>query len=262
MNRFVAACVFALCSTLATAADAPVKKVSKDTKSDDIRVMLASKLPGAKPEDVHPTPVAGLYEISLGGSTGYITADGKYMLAGDLYEIDSKTNLTEQSHVAVRVKELSQIQDADTIVFAPTGAVKHTITVFTDVDCAYCRKLHSEVAELNKLGIRVRYAAYPRSGPGSDSWIKMESVWCAKDRREALTHAKLGEEPRPAKCSTPVATQYATGERMGVNGTPAIMTSDGNYISGYLAPVELAAKLDELHHEAVANAATKTKAGT
>jgi thiol:disulfide interchange protein DsbC len=253
----------------ATAADAPSKSIkepakvtTKETKPDDIRVFLASKLPGAKPEDVRPTPITGVYQISLGSSTGYITADGKYMLAGDLYEIDSKTNLTEEYHTTVRVMELARIQDADTIVFAPTGLVKHTITVFTDVDCGYCRKLHSEIAELNKLGVRVRYAAYPRSGPGTDSWFKMESVWCAKDRREALTHAKLGETPHTAKCSTPVANQYQAGGRMGVNGTPAIMTSDGDYIASYMPPAQMLAKLDELHQEALSHAVSKAKAGT
>jgi thiol:disulfide interchange protein DsbC len=214
---------------------------------------LAKKLPGAKPEDVRTTPIAGMYEITVGGSTAYISADGKYLISGDLYDIDSKNNLTEDRRTEKRVKLLAQVKDADVITFGPTAA-KHSITVFIDVDCGYCRKLHSEIAELNKLGVRVRYAAYPRSGPGTESWAKMESVWCAKDRRTALTRSQLDENIGPATCgATPIANQFRLGEEMGVNGTPAIFTEAGNYIGGYLPPTKLVAQLDELKNETVAS---------
>jgi len=229
-----------------------------EVKGEDIRVQLAKKLPGAKPEDVRAAPIPGMYEISFGSSTAYISADGKYLISGDLYEIATKTNLTEGRRTEGRIKGLATLKDADTIVFASTTPVKHTITVFTDMDCGYCRKLHSEMAEINKLGIRVRYAAYPRSGPGTDSWAKAEGVWCAKDRHDALTRAKLGENVAAAKCgTTPVASQYKLGEDMGVNGTPAIFTESGNYIGGYLPPQKLAAYLDELKGEPVASAKGK-----
>jgi thiol:disulfide interchange protein DsbC len=227
-------------------------------KSADVRAELAKKIPGAKAEDVFPSPVPGLYEISMGGATGYITADGKYLVMGDLYEVASRNNLTEARRATLRVKEIAAIKDADTIVFGPPGPVKHTITIFTDVDCGYCRKLHSEMAEYNKLGIRVRYAAYPRSGPGTESWTKMESVWCAKDRRDAMTRAKQGETPAVAKCGGDlIGSQFKLGERLGVNGTPAILTSDGDYIGGYLPPAKLAVHLEELK---VASAANKAAA--
>jgi thiol:disulfide interchange protein DsbC len=178
------------------------------TKGEDLRVQLAKKLPGAKAEDVRPSPIPGVYEIAMGSSMAYITADGKYLISGDLYEIDSKTNLTEERRAEGRVRTLATIKDADTIPFGPTTA-KHNITVFIDVDCGYCRKLHSEIAELNKLGVRVRYAAYPRSGPGTESWAKMEAVWCSKDRRDALTRSQSGEDLGAAKCgATPIANQY------------------------------------------------------
>jgi thiol:disulfide interchange protein DsbC len=233
-------------SILVAARVMAAEPVKTPAKSDDIRVQLAKKLPGAKPEDVRSTPIAGMYEITLGSSTAYISADGKYLISGDLYEIDSKTNLTEDRRTEGRVKSLATVKDADLISFGPTMA-KHSITVFIDVDCGYCRKLHSEIAELNKLGVRVRYAAYPRSGPGTESWAKMEAVWCAKDRRNALTRSQLGEDLGPAKCgATPIASQYKLGEDMGVNGTPAIFTEAGDYIGGYLPPQKLLEQLEVL----------------
>jgi len=217
----------------------------KGAKSEDIRAQLAAKLPGAKPEDVRPSAIPGMYEIALGSSIGYISADGKYLISGDLYEIASKNNLTENRRTESRVKLMASLKDSDMIVFSPVTPPKHIITVFTDVDCAYCRKLHSEIGELNKLGIRVRYAAYPRGGPGTESWSKYEAVWCSKDRRDALTHAKMGENVKTAKCATPVAAQYQMGEDMGVRGTPAIYMSSGEYVSGYLPAQQLAQYLDE-----------------
>jgi thiol:disulfide interchange protein DsbC len=218
-------------------------------KGEDIRVQLAKKIPGAKPEDVRPSAIAGIYEVAMGRSSVHITADGKYLISGDLYEIkgpETFTNLTDEHRSEGRIKSLATVKDADIIAFGPANA-KHSITVFIDVDCGYCRKLHSEIAELNKLGVRVRYAAYPRSGPGTESWAKMEAVWCAKDRRSALTRSQLGEDIGAATCgATPVASQYRLGEEMGVDGTPAIFTDTGKQIGGYLPPQQLLAQLEEL----------------
>jgi len=127
--------------------------------------------------------------------------------------------------------------------------------VFTDVDCGYCRKLHSQMSELNELGIRVRYLAYPRSGPDTPSWEKAEAVWCAKDRKDAITRAKKGEKiERDAACKdTPVAADYELGEEMGVRGTPAIITETGEYLGGYLPPPQLAKYLDHVKSEQVAD---------
>jgi thiol:disulfide interchange protein DsbC len=120
------------------------------------------------------------------------------------------------------------------------------------VECGYCRKLHSEIAQLNKLGVRVRYMAYPRSGPGTDDWKKMESVWCAKDRKDAITRAKQGEPVKAAaNCgATPVGKQFELGEQLGVRGTPAVFTPAGDYIGGYLPPQEMLKQLDQLQRVA------------
>src|SRR5690606_2456475 len=129
------------------------------------------------------------------------------------------------------------------IIFKP-AKVKHTITVFTDVECGYCRKLHNEIADLNQRGVQVRYLAYPRTGPGTDDWRKMEAVWCSMDRKKAITDAKAGREVKSQQCSTPIAKQFKLGEQLGVRGTPAIFTSGGDYIGGYLTPDQMVKELD------------------
>jgi len=223
----------------------PAAAAEPSAKSLDPRAVIARKFPGVKVENVRPSPIGGVYEVVMGADTAYVSADGRYIIAGDMYEIDTRKNLSEARRVVARVKTLSKLDEREMIVFAP-AKVKHTITVFTDVECAYCRKLHSHIDELNRLGVKVRYLAYPRAGPNTADLGKMEAVWCAKDRQAAITQAKLGQPVKSERCTTPVAKQYQLGEDMGVQGTPAIFTTDGDYIAGYMPPAELVKELDQL----------------
>ncbi len=217
-------------------------------ESTDPRIELLKKLPaGSKIEDLRPAPIPGLYEFSQGAEISYLTADGKYFIDGSVYDMNTHQNLTEDRRNAARKQLLSALPESQMIIFSPK-APQFTITVFTDVDCGYCRKLHSEIAELNRLGVRVRYAAFPRSGPGTESWRKAQAVWCSEDRNAALTRAKLGTAPELSKScpSDPVAREYALGQSIGVRGTPAIVTESGDYISGYLPPTDLVRYLKDL----------------
>jgi thiol:disulfide interchange protein DsbC len=213
-------------------------------KPDDVRAQIAKRLE-IKVEDIRPSPISGLYEVRSGAEVGYVSMDGRYYVNGDVFDITSKENLTEEVRKKGRVALLSAIKDQDAIVFEPKGTAQHTVTVFTDVDCVHCRRMHSEIAELNRLGIRVRYLMFPRGGPGSDSWAKAESVWCSADRKDALTRAKKGEKVSAKKCDTPVATQYELGRSLGVSGTPGIFTDKGEYLAGYANAAYLAAYLAE-----------------
>jgi thiol:disulfide interchange protein DsbC len=213
--------------------------------ASDPRAVIAKKFPETKIDDIKLSPIPGIYQVPVGADVAYVSSDGRYIIAGDLYEVDTRVNVTEQGRAAARVKLLSKLEERDMIVFTPQ-VVKHTITVFTDVECGYCRKLHSQIDQLTKLGIKVRYAAYPRQGPGSPDWHKMEQVWCSKDRQSAITQAKLGQLVQTPNCgATPVGKQFQLGEDLGVRGTPAIFTRAGDYIGGYLAPDELVKQIEE-----------------
>jgi thiol:disulfide interchange protein DsbC len=213
----------------------------------DPRAALLKLLPaGAKIEDLKPSPIPGIYEFTQDADVSYLTADGKYFLDGNLYDMQSRENLTEQLRTHARLAMIAAVPESEMLIFSPPNP-KYTITVFTDVDCQYCRKLHSEMAELNRLGVRVRYMFFPRTGPNTESWRKAEVVWCSANRNDALTRAKAGAQLDMNKtCSpTPVAREYALGESIGVRGTPAIVTESGDFIAGYLPPKELVAQLKD-----------------
>jgi thiol:disulfide interchange protein DsbC len=214
----------------------------------DPRVALLKRLPaGAKLEDLRPAPIPGLYEFMQGTEISYLTSDGKFFIDGNVYDLDSRENLTETRRDKVRAAMIGAIPESQMVIFSPENP-RYTITVFTDVDCGYCRKLHSEMSVLNKLGVRVRYMFYPRSGPGTESWRKAEAVWCASNRNEALTRAKLGSPLDMSRsCGpTPVAREYALGQSIGVRGTPAIVTESGGFIAGYMPPQELLQQIKDL----------------
>jgi thiol:disulfide interchange protein DsbC len=203
--------------------------------------------PEIKVESVTPSEIAGLYAVQLKeGPLVYSSADGKYFVHGELYAVQEKAfvNLTEQRASGKRAKEIAAVKLKDMVVFKPQGATKAVIHVFTDVDCGYCRKLHKEVPKLNAMGIEVRYLAYPRAGIGSEDYQKMVTVWCAKDRQGAMTRFKNGEAVPINTCAdNPVAAQYSLGDRLGVRGTPTMITATGDVIPGYVPATELAQQL-------------------
>lgn len=235
-------CLLAALPTIALSAET----AGADSASQAaIKATITKKFPEVQVDAVRPSAMKGIYEVVMGADIAYVSADGKFLIAGDMYEIDSRTNLTEAGRQKTRVEALAKLDEREMIVFKPEN-VKHTITVFTDVDCGYCRKLHSEISQLNDLGVQVRYLAYPRAGPGTEDWRKMEAVWCSKDRKNAITEAKAGRAVKAAQCSTPVAKQFKLGEQMGVRGTPAIFTTSGDYIGGYLTPGQMLKELDRV----------------
>jgi len=206
----------------------------------DPRADIVKKIDGLKLEDVRMTPVNGVFEITRGSEISYASSDGRYVILGDMIDIDSDANLSETRRRAIRSRILDGIPDSEMVVFSPKDP-KYTITVFTDIDCGYCRRLHSQIAEYNRLGIRVRYLFYPRTGPNTESWHKAEAVWCAPNRADALTRAKNGEDIKSPNCPADIiARDYELGHKVGVEGTPAIFLSSGEMLPGYAPPATLA----------------------
>lgn len=205
-----------------------------------VKLAVSALAPGVEPDSVSASPIPDLYEVVYGPHLVYVTRDGRYMVRGDLVEVATGTNITDQKRKRARIAAIDNLNESSMIVFAPRDkAVKYTVSVFTDVDCPYCVRLHKEVPELNALGIKVRYLAFPRAGIPSRSYDKMVSVWCADDTRRAMTDAKLGGPLERRTCDNPVKRHYAMGQLVGVNGTPTIVLESGEVIPGYVPAARL-----------------------
>lgn len=205
----------------------------------EVKSALTSLLGEVENMDLAPSPIAGLYEVVVDSYIFYASQDGRYIIrGGDILDIKQDIkNLTEERRNTLRLKELDKVKKEDMIVFPSQKEAKHVLTVFTDVDCFYCAKLHKEVPKLNELGVEVRYLAFPRSGLSSPTYQKMVSVWCAKDRNQAMTDAKSGKNLPGIQCDNPIAGEFELGRRMGVSGTPALVLPNGELLPGY-APAE------------------------
>lgn len=209
----------------------------------DLKARLEQRFTDIKIREIRKSPVSGLYEMIYDTNIAYVSADGRYLIVnGQLVEPESGRNLTADRRQQLVLAEINAVNEANMVVFAPKKTLR-TITVFTDVDCPYCARLHQEVPALNRAGVKVRYLLYPRAGLGSESAKRIESVWCAKDRQQAMTTTKAGGKVESKSCANPIKDHLELGRRVGVNGTPALVLDDGRMIPGY-APAS--ALLNEL----------------
>jgi thiol:disulfide interchange protein DsbC len=208
-----------------------------------IREAIAKSMPSVKVDSVKPSEVKGLYEVTVGANIFYISEDGKYLLQGRLVDVAARKDLTEEKLSAARKQAIDKMGQENMIVFKPKIS-KYTVSVFTDIDCGYCRKLHSEIDQYLAQGITIQYLFFPRAGKNSDSYNKSVSVWCADDRNAALTAAKKDQKVPPKTCDNPVDEHMQLGEDFDVKGTPMIVTEKGNIYPGYLPAKQLAEALE------------------
>lgn len=233
-------------SLLLTLAGTTLSPAYAAGEEEQIRNHLQQAVPDAKVLAVRPSAMAGLYEVELPGGMVYASADGQYVIQGDLLQLKGKqvVNLSEQSMASRRVGLLKGVDRRDAIIFPARGKPKAVLTVFTDVDCGYCRKLHQEVPAMNRLGIEIRYLAFPRDLPryglAGGAGKQMAQIWCSSEREKAMTLAKQGDEIPPARkgCKAPIVEQYKLGQRMGVKGTPAIFNEKGEQMGGYISAAQ------------------------
>jgi thiol:disulfide interchange protein DsbC len=229
---------------------APLTALAQDDFSV-VEERIRSLAPNAKSVAISETPIEGLLMVQVGGDVVYMTADGKFMIQGRVVNMDTREDLTESAKSEVRRELIAGIDTSKQITFSPEEPA-FDLTVFTDIDCGYCRKLHAQVDAYNENGIAIHYMAFPRAGIGSRSYEKFVAVWCADDQQEAMTQAKLGSEPDPDQCENPIAEQYQLGMALGVTGTPALLTADGTLIPGYVPPEQLRERLDKMASATVA----------
>lgn len=233
----------ALLAGLLLSGSAIAEEVSDELQQ--VRATVSGLFDSIAPENIKASPVDGWYTIQKGSVVAYISGDSRYLLQGDLIDLDTQTNLSEASRTDSRRELMSTVTDDQVILFSPEE-VKYSVSIFTDIDCTYCRRLHGQIDEYLAKGIEVRYLLYPRNGPASKSWNVAEEVWCSSDRNEALTLAKLDKGFKTSSCdASNVSDSYVMGQQIGLSGTPAIVLADGTMIGGYLPADQLAIRLEQ-----------------
>jgi thiol:disulfide interchange protein DsbC len=214
-------------------------------KGDSAQLKKVLLKRGMQIDEINNTAISGLYAVREGTQIYYFSIDGRFLLHGDLYDVSSNIpeNLTEKSLKSVRAKLINSVPKKELIIFKAENE-KYQINIFTDIDCGYCRKLHSEMADFLAEGITIQYLFFPRAGLNSDSYKKAVSVWCADNKNEAITIAKIGTGILKNKtCDNPVARHMKLGKKLGVAGTPMMITAKGTIFPGYKPAKQLAKAL-------------------
>ena len=210
---------------------------------DAIRQVLTQSIPTMKIDSIKPSVIKGLYEAAVGTNIFYVSEDGKYLLQGHLVDVAARKDLTEEKSNGIRKLAIEKIGQENMIIFKPKIS-KYTVTVFTDIDCHFCRTLHSELDQYLAQGITIQYLFFPRAGKGSDSYNKAVSVWCAADRNAALTAAKKDQKVPEKTCDNPLDKHMQLAEEFDVKGTPMIVTEQGNILTGYVPAKQLVEALE------------------
>ena len=203
---------------------------------------LIKRLPQAADAQINSTPLPGIYEVVSGGQVMYMDKQARYIIDGSLFDMEQRENLTEKTRGGIRLQALSDLGEDNMVVYKPEGDVRHTITVFTDIYCPYCQRLHDEMSEYQKNGVKVRYIFVPFKG--EKSVATSVSVWCAKDQNAALDKAKSGQSVETKKCDNPINQHQALASQLGIRGTPAIMLESGQLMPGYVPAAKLIQQMD------------------
>jgi len=230
--KYSAQLIFLLCTLISMPLMAADDEIAKLTKN------LTGLIPADASYEISKTPVPGLYEVDFGDYFVYITSDGQHIVKGDIINMVTNVNLTDTKRGTNRLKSLSVVSEKDMVIY-PAKNKKTSMTVFTDIDCSYCRKLHSEMKGYNEQGIEVRYVFYPRAGLGSNSHQKATSVWCAENQRKALDEVKSGLKIEKRDCDTPIIKHVEVANQLGVNSTPTLIFDDGTMMPGYIPAARL-----------------------
>ena len=219
--------------------------ILSDVNADEaaIRQAMTKSMPSVKVDSVKPAVIKGLFEVVVGANIYYVSEDGKYLLQGRLVDVAARKDLTEEKLNVTRKLAIEKMGQANMIVFKPK-ITKYTVTIFTDIDCGYCRKLHSEIDQYLAQGITIQYLFFPRAGKGSDSYNKAVSVWCAEDRNAALTAAKKDQKLPEKTCDNPIDKHMQLAAEFDVKGTPMIISENGNVYPGYLPAKQLVEALE------------------
>ncbi len=213
--------------------------VNAEVDKSALKKQLQKNMPALTIDEISPSAINGLYEVMAGANIFYVSADGRYLIQGSMFDLMNKKDLTEEKLAIAKAALINSVAKDEMIIFkAPKE--KYVINIFTDIDCGYCRKLHSEIDQYMAAGITVQYLFFPRAGKDSDSYKKAVSVWCADDRNAALTAAKSNSNPPPEKtCKNPVDAHMALGDELGVRGTPMMITPKGTIYPGYMPAKKL-----------------------
>jgi len=196
-----------------------------------------------KVKSVSPAPVSGLYEVLVGNDIFYTDVSAKYLIQGEIIELATGKNITEQ-----RQADLNRIKWSD---LTPANAIKNVrgngsrqLAIFSDPNCGYCKRLDKTLQQLDNVTIYTYLI--PILSP--DSAQKAKQIWCSSDPNKVYMDWMVNGIAPSGKgdCATPLDKNMAFAKTYGVTGTPTLFFTDGSRFPGAVQIADIEKKLSTL----------------
>ena len=209
-----------------------VSCAKKDEVNVDIRKTVSNAYPDVAIDEIKKID-DNFHEIIINKQIYYATNDGKYLIVGNVINLNTKESITENTKMNQRLSIIDSIDMKNFMIFKPKKT-DHILTIFTDTSCPYCQKLHNEIPDLLENNIEIRYVLFSRNGNDVDAYQQLVSAWCSADKVDALEDLFAGDILDDiSNCENPIARNFDYAGSLSVEGTPTIFLEDGRIIPGY-----------------------------
>ena len=209
-----------------------VSCAKKDEVDLDIRKTVSNAYPDVAIDAIKKID-DNFHEIIINKQIYYATNDGKYLIVGNVINLNTKESITENTKMNQRLSIIDSIDMKNYMIFKPKKT-DHILTIFTDTSCPYCQKLHNEIPDLLENNIEIRYVLFSRNGNDVDAYQQLVSAWCSDDKVDALEDLFAGDILDDiSNCENPIARNFDYAGSLSVEGTPTIFLEDGRIIPGY-----------------------------
>jgi thiol:disulfide interchange protein DsbC len=209
-----------------------------------IKTEIQKKLgANAKVRSVTAAPVAGLYEVLVGNEVFYTDTTGKYLIQGEIIELATGKNITEQRQADLNRIKWTDLNQANAIKNV-RGNGSRQLAVFSDPNCGYCKRLEKSLQQLDNVTIYT----YLIPILSADSTQKSKQIWCSSDPYKSYIDWMInGISPSgKSDCSTPLDKNLAFAKTYGVTGTPTLFFTDGSRFPGAVQITDIEKKFSSL----------------
>ncbi len=189
---------------------------------ETLKSNLNKNYPNIQVTNIQTTEMTGLYSASLDNQIIYLDENAEHMFIGSMVRLKDQKNLTKDLVLKQNSVDWQQLPLQDAIKTVK-GNGKRQLAIFSDPNCPYCKQLEAELDKLNDVTIYTFiYPLKPQSIAVS------KQVWCEANPSYAWKNLlQKNVQPKAKTCANPIDRNLTLGRKLGVNGTPTLIFSNG-----------------------------------
>ncbi len=180
-------------------------------------------------------------KVVIDSDTGLVFMTSRERNVASLLVVNANSDIARILNDDVKSQSIKDAVNAISKTIDFVSPTEHTVRyVFTDPLCGYCRKLHTQIADLNERGITIRYipinnfgdrslepvlkllAVEPEKQPKAVSYMKEQL-----SSRKSVDYKVIGSPIVTPQTRDQLRLNKTIGDILGVKGTPAIFDTSG-----------------------------------